>query len=269
MGCPYGGHLLTLVAVVVWCVRRCASVCRPWARAISTTASRFDDGEFLNKDKFESMIPKDALDGVDTEVPVVVEGQKHYSERVTKLAEEILTLNLLETADLCDILKVGTAPGRAVDVAAHRGPCSLRNQDRLDMNDDAMFFPMPNLSGMVMAGAGPGDGGAAEAAEPVEEKTHFDLKLVSFEPKSKIKIIKEVRAATKLGLKDVRERLSGNILSFLFVPVLFNNAHPISSSQAKDLVESAPAVLLKDASKDDAEPLKEKLEELGAHMELE
>lgn len=41
------------------------------------------------------------------------------------------------------------------------------------------------------------------------------------------------------------------------------------TSQAKDLVESAPAVLLKDASKDDAEPLKAKLEELGATMELE
>lgn len=73
------------------------------------------------------------------------------------------------------------------------------------MNDDAMFFPMPNLAGMVMAGGG-GGGEAAEEAAPVEEKTHFDLKLVTFDAKAKIKIIKEVRAATKLGLKEVRAR---------------------------------------------------------------
>lgn len=171
----------------------------------------------MSKEKFDSMIPEDALKDIDTDVPVIVEGEKHYSERVTKLAEEILTLNLLETSDLCDILK-----------------------GRLNMTDDAMFFPMPNLAGMVVAGGGGPAGGAEEEAAPVEAKTHFDLKLVSFDAKAKIKIIKEVRTATKLGLKE-----------------------------AKDLVESAPAVLLKDASKDDAEPLKAKLEELGAHMELE
>jgi large subunit ribosomal protein L7/L12 len=45
-------------------------------------------------------------------------------------------------------------------------------------------------------------------AEPVKEKTAFDIKLTIVDPKSKIKIIKEVRALTGLGLKEVRRRLT-------------------------------------------------------------
>ena len=139
----------------------------------------------------------------------------------------------------------------------------------MDMNDDAMFFPMPNLAGMVMAGGG-GGGEAAEEAAPVEEKTHFDLKLVTFDAKAKIKIIKEVRAATKLGLKEVRARAWRHVhLGMCGARWLTRGLVTPARVQAKDLVESAPAVLLKDASKDDAEPLKAKLEELGATMELE
>ena len=41
-------------------------------------------------------------------------------------------------------------------------------------------------------------------AEPVKEKEFFDIKLTAVDPKSKIKIIKEVRALTGLGLKEVR-----------------------------------------------------------------
>ena len=54
-----------------------------------------------------------------------------------------------------------------------------------------------------------GAGGSNEAvvevvvAEPVKEKEFFDIKLTAVDPKSKIKIIKEVRALTGLGLKEV------------------------------------------------------------------
>ena len=90
------------------------------------------------------------------------------------------------------------------------------------------------------AGDGGGDGDAAVVeAEVVEEKTIFDLKLLGFDAKSKIKVIKEVRAIAGLGLKE-----------------------------AKTLVESAPKIIQKDIKKEKADELKEKLEALGAEIEI-
>jgi len=54
-----------------------------------------------------------------------------------------------------------------------------------------------------MGGGGGGGGAAAAAPEPVKEKEAFDIKLTEVDAKSKIKIIKEVRAITGLGLKEV------------------------------------------------------------------
>jgi large subunit ribosomal protein L7/L12 len=85
-------------------------------------------------------------------------------------------------------------------------------------------------------------GGAAaggEAAAAPEEKTAFDLKLMGFDPKSKIKVIKEVRAIAGLGLKE-----------------------------AKDLVEGAPKVITKGLKEEDALELKAKLEAIGAVIEV-
>ena len=80
---------------------------------------------------------------------------------------------------------------------------------------------------------------AAGAAEAVEEKTEFDVVLTVFGAE-KIKVIKAVREITSLGLAD-----------------------------AKALVESVPNAVIKEAaSKDDAEELKKKLEEVGAKVEL-
>jgi len=86
-----------------------------------------------------------------------------------------------------------------------------------------------------------GGGGAAEEKEEeeVEEKTAFDLKLTGFDAKSKIKVIKEVRGMTSLGLKE-----------------------------AKELVEGVPATVKKDIKKEEAEELKAKLEALGAQVEI-
>lgn len=66
------------------------------------------------------------------------------------------------------------------------------------------------------------------------------MKLASFDAKSKIKVIKEVRAITGLGLKE-----------------------------AKELVEGAPSVLKKDMKKEEAEEIVNKLKEVGAVVELE
>ena len=79
---------------------------------------------------------------------------------------------------------------------------------------------------------------AAGGAAAAEEKDEFDVVLASFGDK-KVGVIKAVREATGLGLKE-----------------------------AKDLVESAPAPIKEGASKDEAEELKKKLEEAGATVEL-
>ena len=83
--------------------------------------------------------------------------------------------------------------------------------------------------------AAPAAGGAAAAAE---EKTEFDVVLAEAGA-NKVAVIKAVRGATGLGLKE-----------------------------AKDLVESAPANLKEGISKEEAEALKKELEEAGAKVEI-
>ncbi|SDP26258.1 50S ribosomal protein L7/L12 [Desulforhopalus singaporensis] len=84
----------------------------------------------------------------------------------------------------------------------------------------------------VAAAAGPAD------AAPVEEQTEFDVILADVGGE-KIKVIKEVRAITGLGLKE-----------------------------AKALVESAPAPLKEAVSKEEAEEVKSKIEGVGAKVEI-
>ena len=82
------------------------------------------------------------------------------------------------------------------------------------------------------------DMAAAAGAAPAEEKDEFSIMLVSAGEK-KINVIKEVRAATSLGLKE-----------------------------AKDLVEGAPKEVKSGVNKKDAEEIKAKLEAAGAKVEL-
>ncbi len=93
-------------------------------------------------------------------------------------------------------------------------------------------FGVSAAAGVVVA-AGP----AAEAAE-VEEKTEFDVELTEVGP-NKVKVIKVVREATGLGLKE-----------------------------AKDLVDGAPKVVKEAAAKAEAEDIKAKLEAEGAKVTL-
>ena len=89
-------------------------------------------------------------------------------------------------------------------------------------------------------GGGGGGGGAAVAApvEVAEEKTTFDVILKAAGDK-KIQVIKEVRTATGLGLKE-----------------------------AKDMVEAAPKAVKEGLTKEEAEKLKKALEDQGATVEL-
>uniref|UniRef100_A0A7S2UEZ2 Large ribosomal subunit protein bL12 C-terminal domain-containing protein n=1 Tax=Attheya septentrionalis TaxID=420275 RepID=A0A7S2UEZ2_9STRA len=98
------------------------------------------------------------------------------------------------------------------------------------------------ISEFELAGGAPGTesgGDVAEEPEVVEAKTAWDLKLMGYDAKSKIKVIKEVRATTGLGLKE-----------------------------AKELVEGAPKTVKKGIKLEEAEELKAKLEALGATIEL-
>ncbi len=87
----------------------------------------------------------------------------------------------------------------------------------------------------VAVAAGPA---AADAGEAAAEKDSFEVVLASIGDK-KINVIKEVRAITGLGLKE-----------------------------AKDMVEAAPATIKEDATKEEADQIKVKLEEAGAAVEV-
>jgi len=157
-------------------------------------------------------------DPIDLDKPQV---REVGSPKIRALAEEIVNMSLLDMADLTEIL-----------------------QERLKLP--------PLQAGMGMFGGGgggapmqavaaegeaPGGGGAAKSAE---EKTEFDLKLASYDKATKIKVIKEIRAITELGLKE-----------------------------AKELVESTPAIIKKSLSKAECEELIAKLKEVGAEVVME
>ena len=92
-------------------------------------------------------------------------------------------------------------------------------------------FGVSAAAGVVVAAAGAG-------AAAAEEKTEFDVELTEVGP-NKVKVIKVVREITGLGLKE-----------------------------AKDVVDGAPKVVKEQASKEEAEEIKKKLEEVGAKVTL-
>ncbi|KAF4388091.1 hypothetical protein F8388_014774 [Cannabis sativa] len=145
--------------------------------------------------------------------PATFDPTQHRSpptDRVFRLVDEISGLTLAEIAELGSIL--------------------MRKRGMTES---------PSV-GVIKAGAAglAGIGTKAPAAakeEKKQEKTVFEIKLESFEAASKIKLIKEVRSFTDLGLKE-----------------------------AKELVEKAPSVLKKGVSKEEGEQIIEKLKALGA-----
>ena len=119
-----------------------------------------------------------------------------------KIAEDLSSLTVLEAADLAKILEEKCGVSAAAPVA-------------------------------VAAVAGGGDAPAS-----AEAKTEFSVSLTSVGDK-KINVIKEVRSATGLGLKE-----------------------------AKDLVEAAPSIVKEGIPEAEANEIKAKLEEAGASVEL-
>lgn len=121
---------------------------------------------------------------------------------IKALGDQIVGLTLLEAKQLADYLK------------------------------DEHGIEAASGGGVVVAAAAGGDAGAAE------EQTEFDVILEAAGDK-KINVIKAVRGATGLGLKE-----------------------------AKELVDSAPKAVKEAVSKEDAEKLKKELEEAGASVTL-
>ena len=120
---------------------------------------------------------------------------------ITELGDKLVGLTLKEAVDLADYLK-------------------------------EEYNIEPAAGGVVMAGGGGGDAPAAE------EKTEFDVVLTGAGA-NKIQVIKAVREATGLGLKE-----------------------------AKELVESVPKPIKEAVSKDEADELAAKLKETGAEVEV-
>ena len=112
---------------------------------------------------------------------------------------------------------------------------AIKSMTVLELNDLVKAceeeFGVSAAAGVVVAAAGP-------AAEAAEEKTEFDVELTSFGEK-KMDVIKVIRAITGLGLKE-----------------------------SKELVEGAPKMVKEQASKDEANDIKAKLEEVGAKVTL-
>jgi large subunit ribosomal protein L7/L12 len=133
------------------------------------------------------------------------EATREFSPKAKKMGDEIVALTLKEAKEISDYLE------EVYDIKAMAGG------------------PV-----MMAAPAGGGEGGAAAAAE----KTEFDVVLDGFGDK-KIGVIKVVRQATGLGLKE-----------------------------AKDLVEGVPSKVKEGLSKADAEKLKKELEEAGATVSI-
>ncbi|XP_057726133.1 uncharacterized protein LOC130941589 [Arachis stenosperma] len=139
------------------------------------------------------------------------------SERVFRLVDEMASLTVAEAAELGHIM--------------------MKKMGMKELPTVGFLKPgAANIAGLTATKAAPAE--AEEEKKP--EKTVFELKLESYEAASKIKVIKEVRGFTDLGLKE-----------------------------AKDLVEKTPSIIKKGVSKEEGEQIIEKMKALGAKVIME
>ncbi|CAH1180332.1 unnamed protein product [Phaedon cochleariae] len=132
------------------------------------------------------------------------------SPKIDKLATEISQLNLIEVSELSDLLK-----------------------RRLNL-PDAPVMPMGGFMGSPVSNE-------EEEAAPKAVKSSFTVKLMKFDEKQKVALIKEVK----------------------------NLLEGFNLVQAKKFVESAPTIVKSDISKDEADKLKEAMEKVGGTIEID
>lgn len=198
--------------------------------------------QIANKDAAKAEPTQEELSETEETIPVWQNPQHHEDENMKKqFAEDFdgeeMPVNPLPPFET-DIDKV-VAPPHVHDLAheiVHLNLLELKEltnkiSDHFGFDEEMMAASYGGGGGQVVA--------AAPEEEVQEEKTIFDLKLVSFDAKAKIKVIKEVRSMAGLGLKE-----------------------------AKELVESAPKIVQKDLKPEKAEELKAALEAVGAQVEI-
>ncbi|OIV93746.1 hypothetical protein TanjilG_07649 [Lupinus angustifolius] len=145
--------------------------------------------------------------------------KKKLDSKLSSIVDDLSGLTLLEVMDLVEVMR------------EKKGITEL----------PLMMLMTPGMGLRVSpkGGASVG-GGGGKVEEKKAEKTAFDVKLDAFDAASKIKVIKEVRTFTSLGLKE-----------------------------AKDLVEKVPSVLKKGVTKEEAESIIAKMKEVGAKVSME
>ncbi|XP_050872039.1 uncharacterized protein LOC127074733 [Lathyrus oleraceus] len=145
------------------------------------------------------------------------------------------------------IRSLSTEPSRPQKI--ERIADELFNLNRFERHDFTVLWRLkmgldrygaPVAGGLGPLGSTASGPAAADATAAPAEKTAFDIKLEKYDAAAKIKIIKEVRSFTDLGLKE-----------------------------AKELVEKFPCVLKKGVTKEEASSIIDKLKELGATVVLE
>ncbi|BAF22247.1 uncharacterized protein [Oryza sativa Japonica Group] len=161
--------------------------------------------------KFAPLIPR--LRRLSTAAAAATATAAGEDPKLSRIADQLLELSPAELDDYSALLRLKL---------------------RLSLTSSA-------ASGAAATGAaGDAASGSAGAEEAAAVKTSFDVKIEKYEAAAKIKIIKEVRAVTDLGLKE-----------------------------AKELVEKAPVVVRSGLPKEEAEALAAKLKAAGAAVALE
>jgi large subunit ribosomal protein L7/L12 len=201
------------LAPTLFCGRRSTQLCLSW---------RHDGRRW-------STVSAQAAPHVKTQPNVTESGDARHDpvdERVGRLADEILSLNLLQAKQLSDVLRsrLGIEGTPALGGGALT-PAALAAMQQ------AMF-----TAGNAAAGA---QAAATGSAEKTEEKSEFDVVLEKYDAAKKIQVIKEVRSALGLGLKE-----------------------------AKELVEAAPKVIKSAVPKNEAEALVDRLKQFGSTLAL-
>jgi large subunit ribosomal protein L7/L12 len=182
--------------------------------------------------------------GVASNLGESQEKKRPPSKKVLDLADQILSLSLIEAADLCDVCQER--------LSERSGGIPLRAPFP---HPGAMFGGIPPMGGFPMGGmqappapaqsaptetpAGATGSTPAAADAPAEEKSIVSVKLVSYATDKRVSVIKEIRGITGLGLKE-----------------------------SKELVESVPKVIKRGLPREEAEALKKKLESAGAVVEF-
>uniref|UniRef100_A0A182MXQ6 Uncharacterized protein n=1 Tax=Anopheles dirus TaxID=7168 RepID=A0A182MXQ6_9DIPT len=148
-------------------------------------------------------------------IPVPEGTDRPADPKLVTIVDSIAKLNLLEVSELSTLLK-----------------------RKLNLPDTAM---MPAGFGAFAGGAAPAAAADEEEAAPKVVKTTFKVKLVKFDEKQKVALIKEVK----------------------------NLLEGMNLVQAKKFVESAPTMVKEDIPKEEAEKLKEAFTKVGAVIEVE